>query len=448
MKNPHTSPARPAVRTWRAHATGLAVTGALLCPSVAFAQDPPPTEEAPATTKTAPEPAPEPAPEAASEPEAAPEEPVVEAAPEEALAEEAPVAEEEKPFEPSFTIGAGLRTGLNLDFDPGTLTLSDGLVDQINIRPFIGGSFTPMVSYWIQFEIGGGLAGGVLPSFGILDAIAQFKFMDELQLWVGQHIPAGDRNNMNGPFFGNGWNFAIAAGGYPFDMGARDRGFTFWGLVGGGHFKYKLSMVDLQPERQISQSRFGARVDVHLLEPENFYYNSGTYFGEQDILTVGASVQGQSGDEAVDDDDLIGFNIDAMFEKNFGKGGTLTAELGYFNYDNTGAAYAVNQYTTDAGSGVGAGGSGPPPGEGLLGMVSWLTPEKVGKGKLQPNARFQYGDYSGATTMVFDLGLAYIIDGFNHKYHINYRHIEAGPNGGATTGDDSLQIGFQYIMAK
>jgi len=346
-----------------------------------------------------------------------------------------------------------MRTGLSLNFDPGTLTLNDGLVDQINVRPFMGGNLTPMVSYWIQFEIGSGLDNGTapasfLPSFAILDAIAQLKFMDEFQLWVGQHIPAGDRNNMNGPFFGNGWNFAIAAGGYPFDMGARDRGFTFWGLVGGGHFKYKLSMVDLQPGRSLGQSRFGARVDLHLFEPENFYYNSGTYFGDQDILTIRASLQGQSGDETIDDDDLIGFNVDAMFEKNFGKGGTLTAELGYFNFDNTGAAYGVNQYTSDAGNGVGAGGSGPPPGEGFLGMVSWLTPEKVGKGKIQPNARFQYGDYSGATTMVFVLGLAYIIDGFNHKYHLNYRHVESGPNGGATVGDDSLQIGFQYMMAK
>lgn len=458
MKNPHTSPARPAARTWRARATGLAITGAVLCPTVALAQDPPPAEEAPAATpEPAPEPAPAPEPNASPAPETPAEEtaPEIEAAPTEPPAEDAPVVEEEKPFEPSFTIGAGMRTGLSLDFDPGTLSLSDGLVDQINVRPFMGGSLTPMVSYWVQFEIGSGLDGAdgtttasFLPSFAILDAIAQIKFMDEFQLWLGQHIPAGDRNNMNGPFFGNGWNFAIAAGGYPFDMGARDRGFTFWGLVGGGHFKYKLSMVDLQPGRQISQSRFAARVDLHLWEPEAFYYNSGTYFGDQDILTVGASFQGQSGDEAIDDDDLVGFNIDGMFEKNFGKGGTLTAEVGYFNYDNTGAAYGVNQYTADAGGGVGPGGSGPPPGEGFLGMVSWLTPEKIGKGKLQPNARFQYGDYSDATTMVFDVGLAYIIDGFNHKYHLNYRHVEAGPNGGASTGDDSLQLGFQYMMAK
>src|SRR6478735_9348440 len=419
MKNRHTSPAKSL-------ATSLVVLGAGLAPSVAFAQDPPP--EAPAA---------EPAPVAT-----------------EAPAEEPP-AEEEKKFEPSFTIGAGLRTGLSLDFDPGTLSLNDGLVDEINVRPFLGGNLTPMVSYWVQFEIGSGSDTSAttgaprqsfLPAFGILDAIAQLKFADEFQLWVGQHIPAGDRNNMNGPFFGNGWNFAINAGGYPFDMGARDRGFTFWGLVKGGMLKYKLSMVDLQPGRQIAQSRFGARVDLHFWKPEAFYYNSGTYFGGQDILTIGASVNGQSGDETVDDDDLIGFNIDGMFEKNFGKGGTLTAEVGYYNFDNTGAAWTSNQYTADAGSGVPAGGTTGSVGEGLLAGLSWLTPGNIGAGKIQPNAKFQYGDY-GTKIAVIDVGLAYIIDGFNHKYHLNYRHTETDPGTGSV-GNDMLQVGFQYMMAK
>jgi hypothetical protein len=448
MKNPQTSPAACSARSW---ATSLAVLGAALFPGLAFAQDPP--AEAPAAAEPVaaePAPAPEPAPPAEVAPttdEPAPEAAMTEAAP----AEEA-APPEEKPFEPSFTIGAGMRTGLDLNFDPGTLTLSDGLVDQINVRPFMGGNLTPMVSYWVQFEIGSGLDGanGVtdsfLPAFGILDAIAQLKFADELQLWVGPHIPAGDRNNMNGPFFGNTWNFAVAAGGYPFDMGARDRGFTFWGLVAGGKFKYKLSMVDLQPDREVGQSRFAARADLHLWKPEAFYYNSGTYFGGQDILTIGASVQGQSGDDMVDDDDLVGFNIDGMFEKNFGKGGTLTAEVAYYNFDNTGAAYASNQYTSDAGAGVGSGSPVGGVGEGFLGVLSWLTPEKVGAGKLQPNARFQYGDY-GAQQMVIDVGLAYIIDGFNHKYHLNYRHVETDGAAGSV-GDDSLQIGFQYMMAK
>lgn len=285
-------------------ASVLAMTVALS----AHAQDPPPAEAEAEPPPTEPAPEVEAAPPPPAE-EVAPA-PVAEEAPPEPVEEEVEKVEEPAAFSPHLTLGAGMRTGLSLDPDAGTLTLNDGLVDQMQIRPFIGGSLTPHVGFWVQFEIGSGgdsadgnVTNSFLPSFAILDAIAQIKVVDEFQVWVGQHIPANDRNNMNGPFFGNTWNFATAAGGYPFDMGARDRGFTFWGLVAGGHFKYHLSVVDLQPGQSIDHSRVAGRVTLHFLEPENFYYNSGTYFGTQDILTVGAVVQAQKGDDAVADDD-------------------------------------------------------------------------------------------------------------------------------------------------
>jgi len=341
-------------------------------------------------------------------------------------------------------VGVGLRTGLNMIMtgdNAGQLSLNDGLVDQVHIRPYLGGSLTPHVSYWTQFEVG--TANG-LGHFAVLDAIAQIKFIDEVQLWVGQHIPANDRNNMNGPFFGNGWNFAIAVEEYPFDVGARDRGATLWGLIAGGHVKYHASIVDLQPGRDIGKARGAGRITVHFWEPENFYYNSGTYFGKQDVLTVGAVVQGQKGVDDDLDDDLFGFSFDGMMEKNFGKGGTLTLEAGYWNYRKTGAEYVVNQGTVDSGMGV----AGPYPGEAVLGMVSWLTPEKIGPGQIQPNFRMQYAAWAPQDRLVFDAGVAYIIDGFNHKYHLNYRHSEFTPTGADKIKEDSIQVGFQYLMGK
>ncbi len=32
--------------------------------------------------------------------------------------------------------------------------------------------------------------------------------------------------------------------------------------------------------------------------------------------------------------------------------------------------------------------------------------------------------------MTLDLGVAYVIDGFNHKYHLNYRHKNVDPDAG------------------
>ncbi len=401
-------------------------------------------EPAPAAEPVA-EPEPEPTkPEPEPEPE---EEPTVEPTPDTEEMEEAPPEEppgEEKPFSPSFTVGVGLRTGLNMILsgdDSGQLSLNDGLVDQVHVRPYLGGTLTPHVSYWVQFEVG--TANG-LGHFALLDGIAQIKFIDEIQLWVGQHIPANDRNNMNGPFFGNGWNFAIAVEEYPFDVGARDRGATLWGLIAGGHIKYHASIVDLQPGRDIGQARGAGRIAVHFWEPENFYYNSGTYFGEQDILTVGGVVQGQKGEDGTDSD-LFGFSFDGMMEKNMGGAGTLTLEAGYWNYRKTGPNYIVNQGTVDSGAGLPF--PNTYPGEALLGMVSWLTPNKVGAGKIQPNFRVQYADWQSDSRLVFDAGLAYVVDGFNHKYHLNYRHAESEPAGGGDkVKSDSIQIGFQYLM--
>ena len=401
-------------------------------------------EEAPADTDAETEAAAEETPPPAVEPEPEPE-PMRETEAAEAplvLTEEKEPAEEaNEPFKPTFTVGAGLRTGLNMNLsgdNSGQLSLYDALVDQVHVRPYMGGSLTPHVGYWVQFEIG--TANG-LGNFALLDGIAQIKFIDEVQLWVGQHIPANDRNNMNGPFFGNGWNFAIAVEEYPFDVGARDRGATLWGLIAGGHIKYHASIVDLQPGRDIGKARGAGRITVHFWEPENFYYNSGTYFGEQDVLTVGAVVQGQKGVDG-DDSDLFGYSFDGMMEKNFGGGGTLTLEAGYWNYRKTGAGYVVNQYTIDSGLGV----AGPYPGEAVLGMVSWLTPNKIGAGKIQPNFRVQYADWAPESRLVFDAGIAYVIDGFNHKYHLNYRHAESDPAGGDKIKSDSIQVGFQYLM--
>lgn len=420
----------------------------------ALAQDPPPVETAPpaetgaavTTDGVSPEPI-QASPDSTTPPPestAPPEEPVT--------AESAvePPAEAPGPFTfaPTFTVGVGARSGLDLNLGTGTLSLSDGLVDQLQVRPFMSGSLTPNVGFFVQFEIGSGsgAAGSqsFLPAFQILDAVAQLKVVNEFQVWVGQHIPANDRNNMNGPFFGNTWNFATVAGSYPFDVGARDRGITAWGLIAGGHVKYHISAVDLQPGRDIAQARLAGRLTLHFLEPENFYYNSGTYWGKQDILTVGGVFHTQKGSDAVLDDDLMGFSFDGMFEKTLGKAGTFTAEAGYFNFDSTGANYVGNQYSADSGTGV----SGPYPGEGMLALVSWLTPDSVGPGKIQPNARVQYGDYAGTKTTMVDIGLAYVIDGYNHKYHLNYRHGDTTDPMGVNTKLDSIQVGFQYMMAK
>ncbi len=374
--------------------------------------------------------------------------------PEEATAE--PETEPETSA-PSLKVGMGIRAGTALVFnDPGAdgavLRLDDGVASQLNVRPYFSGQLTEAIGFTGNLEITDG-------SVDILDAIVQVKVADELQVWIGQHIPAMERNNFNGPFYNNGWNLPIAVQTLPFDIAGRDRGVTAWGLVAGGLFKYHVSVVDLHPPARstlgdvetaaatIGNARVAARATLNLLDPENYYYTSGTYYGAQDTLAIGAVVQAQKGvdpapgsDPDVElDNDLLAFSADLLFEKNLGSGGTFTLEGGYWNYENTGADYVPNQGTTNFGGGV----VGPVQGTSYLVGVSWLTPEKVGYGKLQPLAKIQVGDYEQNRVVVADFGLGYIIDDFNHRWFLNYRYLDAG---GATDPVNMLQIGAQLQL--
>lgn len=361
---------------------------------------------------------------------------------------------------PALKVGMGVRTGLAMaipDEGDTTLSLDDGLLDQILIRPYFSGQLNDYMGVVANFELGTPTGRG---TFHILDAIFQLKLAEEFQIWIGQHISANDRNNMNGPFFHNSWNFPVDVESYPFDTGARDRGVTFWGLLAGGILKYHASIVDMQPGQKIDNLRYAGRLTLHLLEPEKFYYNSGTNFGASDMLAFGAVVQYQKGvdvepmgddmEPTGDDNDFLGFSFDGIFEKNFGPGGTITIEGGYWNFENVGVDYVANQGTIDKGTGI-VGGLAGVKGSSYMGSISWLTPKKIGLGYLQPNARIQVGDYDAndGQVVTVDVGLAYVVDGFNNRWHLNYRHREVpaavdGSTGTAT--EDIIQIGTQMQL--
>jgi len=356
-----------------------------------------------------------------------------------------PPPKEEKPsiLKPVLKIGIGVRSGLDVSVnnasDDVQVTLSDGLVDQILLRPYFSAQLTEKVGVVANLEFGTGKPLGA----AILDAIVQVKIADEFQIWGGQHIPANDRLNFQGPFFNNGWNFeAPGVQAYPFDRGARDRGFTFWGLIAGGLLKYHLSMVDLQPGRSIQHSSFAARAQLNFLDKENYYYTSGTYYGAQDTLAIGGVVRGQKGTGVTDstpatdiDNGFFAGGIDLLAEKRF-PSGTYTLQAQYTNMNGVDAGYVVNQGTVDAGNGV----TGPHPGQSLFAEVSWLSPTKLGIGQLQPNLHFTWADHKASdTTLVYDVGIGYIVDGFNHRWYLNYRHIDADQGG----KQDILQLGAQ-----
>ena len=284
----------------------------------------------------------------------------------------------------------------------------------------------------------------------MIDAYGELAFMPQLSLVVGQHIPANDRNNTTGPFFNNSWNFA-AVHSYPMDAAARDRGVTLWGMLFDGMIKYHASMVDLEPGNPVSNARYAGRVMLSLLEPEKGYYLSGTYFGKQDVLSIGGVASYKSGlkikDGGLKDNEFLGLSADLLFEKNLGAFGTITVEAGYWNFNGTGKNYAVHPTPTTTVFGGGLTGfagalDGIVTGQSYEVNVSWLSPHKIGSGQLQPNARIQGFDKDAGDVTIFDAGLGYIVDGYAHLYRVNFRHV-SNPKG---QDDNSIQIGGQFLL--
>jgi hypothetical protein len=379
--------------------------------------------------------------------------------PPEPLVEELPEATtEEGGFK--LNVGVAIRSGLALTFDDPqadapVLALNDGIpnatnqANQVNIRPLFGGQLTDRVGFTFNLEAN-------QSSIAVLDAIIQLKIADEFQIWAGQHIPAMERNNFNGPFYNNGWNLPIQVQTLPFDIAGRDRGITFWGLVAGGIVKYHASVVDLVQATRIvdtddptdgfegaglANARFAGRLTINLLDPENYYYTSGTYYGKQDTLALGAVYHYQKGVDRLDgtdaDNDLSAVAADLLYEQNFNDAGTFTVNAGFWSYGGTGRNYSPNLGTTNA-PGVAGPGYGD---QSYLFAVSWLTPGKVCFGQLQPNVQVQIGDY-GTPITVIDAGLSYVIDGFNHRWHLNYRHVDTDNSDDL----DMLQIGAQLQL--
>jgi hypothetical protein len=173
------------------------------------------------------------------------------------------------------------------------------------------------------------------------------------------------------------------------------------------------------------------------------------------VLALGGVVQYQKGTGTTDgtddvpamevDNDFLGAAVDLLFEKRMGSAGTFTLQAVYWNFNGTDSAYVVNQGSSDSGNGLVFNGTGPID-QAVLAEVSWLSPKKLGIGQLQPGFHFQwadnraFGDDASFIAKQYDLSLAYIIDGFNHKWLFNYRHLDSEKGG----KDDTLQLGVQF----
>jgi hypothetical protein len=292
--------------------------------------------------------------------------------------------------------------------------------------------------------------GSTFADFSIEDLIAQFKAVPEFQIWAGRLLVPSDRTNFSGPFFSSPWNYQgfylkNAAPIGPIEgANGRNQGITVWGNAFDDKFKYYGGVYGIDQGGPNSTSAgcssaldqcpnpfYSARVSYTFQGSEPGYFGSSTYYGEKSVTTLGAGFQYQKGGAVTATGAPKAVEIgmaDFLTEQAVPGAGTFTFEGQFYAFPSG--------YNFGDGAGIFS------PREAFYGLVSYLTPENVGIGKIQPLLRWQQ-TVNPAWTIV-DAALAYVMKAYDARLVLTYEHIDTGSTGGPGGGiSNSLQFGVQ-----
>ncbi|MCH7867262.1 MAG: hypothetical protein IH881_06150 [Myxococcales bacterium] len=328
-----------------------------------------------------------------------------------------------------ISLGANLRTIIGARQNRTTPKASDDDwafdIDLETAWMYLSGQ----VHEWIKFDVNVDLSS---TGTSLLDGIVKFEINDQLNVWGGRMIPPSARANFSGPFFLNTWVYPLVSDRFPQIFSGRDDGVAFWGQVGDGMFKYHIGLF----EGAGSESKLpsiDAKLSIAFLDPEPGYYNSSTYFGEKDILTLGAVVQYQA-DGAGEGHDFTGLSIDLLFEKNLDDLGTPMLDAAWFFYDNNGGSTAA--------------GNARPDGTAYYITAGWYLPGLYGpgklKGQLQPHVRYQAfnANNGGENERRWDVGINYYVKQMNAKFVVYYGNQDSS----STSESSEAYLGFQLLF--
>jgi hypothetical protein len=315
----------------------------------------------------------------------------------------------------------------------------------------LGGDVTDYFSWTADFNAvldgdgaGTSTGGGTFADFSIEDLIAQFKAAKEFQIWAGRLLVPSDRSNFSGPFFTSPWNYPgfYKAGAAPIGPmegpNGRNQGVTVWGNVADDKFKYYAGVYGIDQGGPTFEGNgtganpfYSARLSYTFQGSEPGYFGSSTYYGDKSVVTLGVGAQYMK-DGSVDPtstamvkpqkDTVIGM-ADLLAEE--------ATDAGTFTFE--GQFYAFN-------SGYQFSGPTQPysPKEAFYALFSYLTPQNIGVGKLQPLIRWQ--QTADPAWTVVDVALAYVMKAYDCRLVLNYEHTDLGSDGGVA---NALEFGVQ-----
>jgi len=317
---------------------------------------------------------------------------------------------------PPVTVGAGVQTSFVHDFPSGGSSSDDFVLN--SIRLYVNGNVNNHIKLMFNTEY-----DGVDNHVNVLDAAARFEMSDQVNFWVGRFLPPSDRANLYGPYYSNEWGVYKdgVQDGYPFVATGRDNGAVYWGQF--GILKASVGAFD-GPSATGNKSVLGAaRLQLDFWDPEAGYYLNGTYYGDKNLLALGAAGQVQSGNTA--------FSGDFLMERKLG-GAALSVEAEFAKYDKLGGYNS--QYGTDQGGYV---------------LAAYLFPQVQGMtGRLQLLGKFAKASFSNGTAptdpdynqKTTEVDFNWVIKEFNARvmlFYLQKNFSAVEPN------DKQIGIGFQ-----
>jgi hypothetical protein len=299
---------------------------------------------------------------------------------------------------PPVSVGAGMQTSFaHTEPERGDGTDAFALN---SIRLYINGSATDKIKFMFNTEY-----DGADNDVNILDAAAQIGISSKFNIWFGRFLPPSDRANLYGPYYSHHWAVFQdgVQDGYPFIFQGRANGAMYWGQFGkvkvsGGAF----DGTSLNGDDTLLSA---GRVQVDFWDPEDGYYLNGTYYGDKNLLAIGAAAQAQG-------EDKTAYNVDFLMERKVPGGGAVSVEAEWARYDALGG-YSGRYTLNDGGYVLGA----------------YLFPQMVGVGRFEllgkfANARFREGltrldlDYDQKTS---EIDVNYVIKQFNARVMFFYK---------------------------
>jgi hypothetical protein len=153
---------------------------------------------------------------------------------------------------------------------------------------------------------------------------------------------------------------------------------------------------------------YAGRVQLDLWDPEPGYYGTGNYLGSKNILAFGLAGRTQKNGaySLAKTGDYSSYSLDFLFEKKDVGPGAISVEAAGYNYDTDDVFLSEQGHAYSAGLG-------------------YILAQKMGWGQLQPFARYQkFTPDSNVDTKKYDIGVNYIIDGYNAQVSTLYSNTK------------------------